>query len=80
MTGLKPCFSRHGGEAMQIDNLELRDLLAAFVAAGLASSDHWNPNSSTSRQILARQAYGTADELLVARSVNADPNAGSDRK
>ena len=50
-----------------MNEITLRDLFAGLVAAGLASSDHFNPNATISRRILASQAYELADELLKAR-------------
>ena len=53
------------------EELNLRDLFALAVAAGIASTD-LNLNSSTCRRVLALAAYATADELLRARSVEDD--------
>ena len=60
---------------MKSDEIRLRDLLAAIVAGGMASSDHFNPNAAISRRILAEQAHLIVDELL-ARSVQTDTRNG----
>lgn len=51
-----------------MNETDLRDLFAGLVAAGLASSDHFNPNGAVSRRNLAGQAYELADELLKVRA------------